>query len=59
MFFMFKSENFYKFSGLSIILIGYIRVSATGDFNQGRYFILIGLMIQIIGSVIYFYKKQK
>jgi len=57
---MFKSENFYKFSGLSIILIGYIRVIATEDFNQGSSFILIGLVIQIIGSAIYFYNnKQK
>lgn len=56
---MFKSENFYKFSGLSIMLIGYIRVIETGYFSQGRYFILVGLVIQIIGSAIYFYKKKQ
>lgn len=46
-----------------IVSIGYIRVSATGDFSKGRYLILVGLLIQIMGLPFYFRnrynKKQK
>lgn len=63
MIFTFKSEKFYKFSGLMIVSIGYIRVSATGDFSNGRYLILVGLLIQMMGLPFYFRnrynKKQK
>lgn len=54
-----RLENFFKYFGLIVVAIGYIRISISENFNQGKNFILIGLLIQLIGLGFYIYNKKK
>lgn len=55
---MLKTEECFKFTGLLIVAVGFIRMSIFENFNQGKNLLILGLVIQLIGFAIYIYNKK-
>lgn len=53
-----NAELLFKFTGAIIVAIGFMRISITESFDQGKNIVLIGLGVQLIALAFYVYNKM-
>lgn len=53
-----KVEMFCRIVGLILVIIGFLIYGRTSNYDDGKYFVLAGILVQIAGLPAYYHNKR-
>ena len=53
-----NAELLFKFTGAIIVALGFMRISITESFDQGKNILMVGIVVQLIALAFYVYNKK-